>query len=931
MERSRTEYSAINTSVAVAARITAILMGFVTRVVFTRMLNENYVGVNGLFTDILNVLSLTELGVGTAITYALYRPIAEKDTVRQQQLMRLFRTFYRMTALVVAVLGLGLLPFLDTLMKSRPDVEHLTLIYLMYLADSVLSYLLVYKRTLIEAHQKTYVVLLYQTGFLVLQDVLQMLALVLTRNFILFLAIRIACTVLTNLLISLRADRMYPYLRERCPERLPEKERKDIFQNIRAMMMHKLGLVAVNNTDNLLISAFVGVADVGIYSNYYLLIGSVRQVLDQIFQGITASVGNLGVRGGKAHMKRVYETAFFIGQWLYGFAAICLYELLDPFVELAFGAGYVFERRVVLILCINFFVTGTRKATLTFRDSMGLFRYDRYKAVLEAVLNLVLSVLLVFRFEVFGIFLGTFLSAVLSSVWIEPLVLYRRGFRTRALPFFGKYVCYAAAVAAGWFVTDRLCGLVEGTAVLLIAGRLGICLTVPNALWLLLFLRTKEWKTVTERAGRLIRKRLRSTGKTVAPEKAEADLGEELCGLLDAALHAGEAPKLPQGEEAVGLVEMADRHSVLPLLYDAVCGEDAASGADGGLRETVRRKSQSTVRQNYHLLFLTRFVVRTLAESGISCIVLKGCSAAAYYPVPELRKSGDVDLLLENGEKAEAALRCLEKHGFYMAKEQHANHHLVCVSPDGISVELHMSLTEAFDDPRINRRIATLQEELFLHFREEAVMGIRLPVPEKPYFAFCLLLHMLQHFLRSGFGLKLLCDWTAFLESGCSGEEQQTLKRLLAETGTAGFCATVTGVCVRYLGLSEEKAAFLTAGNGAAKTAELKEFFREILEAEEFGKAEKERMVALRGSRLSDYLREFHHQTLLTYREASRRPLLLPFYWMRMLTGFLHRNRKLRGVSSAAVLKKAAQRGKLVEKMHLFQVEKQEMADRDKE
>ena len=171
--KSRTEYSAMNTTVAVISRMTAILMGFVTRVIFTHTLSENYVGINGLFTDILNVLSLTELGAGTAITYALYRPIAEGNIKKQQQLMKLYQTFYRGTAVCVGVLGLALIPFMDVLMKNRPEVEHLTFIYLLYLANSVLSYLLVYKRTLIEAHQMNYVVLIYQTGFLVLQDLLQ--------------------------------------------------------------------------------------------------------------------------------------------------------------------------------------------------------------------------------------------------------------------------------------------------------------------------------------------------------------------------------------------------------------------------------------------------------------------------------------------------------------------------------------------------------------------------------------------------------------------------------------------------------------------------------------------------------------------------------------------------------------------------------------
>ena len=334
-------------------------MGFVTRVVFTRTLSESYVGVNGLFTDILNVLSLTELGAGTAIVYALYGPIAKGDPKRQQALMRLYRNFYRLTAACVAAGGLLLIPFLDVLMKNRPQVDHLLLIYLLYLANSVLSYLLVYKRTLIEAHQMNYVVLIYQTAFLVIQDVCQIVILVTTRNFIAFLLIYIACTLFNNLCISAKADCLFPYLREKGVKELPGPEKKEIFRNIRAMMMHKLGNVAVNNTDNLLISSFVGVVSVGIYSNYYLLIGSVRQVLDQIFQGITASVGNLGATEDAERVKRVFETAFFIGQWLYGAAAICLYELLNPFVELSFGSNYLFSKEIVLILCVNSYVNGT--------------------------------------------------------------------------------------------------------------------------------------------------------------------------------------------------------------------------------------------------------------------------------------------------------------------------------------------------------------------------------------------------------------------------------------------------------------------------------------------------------------------------------------------------------------------------------------------
>lgn len=503
-EKSRTEYSAVNTAVALTSRIVAILMGFITRVVFTHTLSESYVGVHGLFTDILNVLALSELGVETAISFALYRPIAEGDIPRQKALMKMFRGFYRITAVCVGALGLALIPFMDVLMKNRPQVEHLMLIYLLYLANSVISYLLVYKRTLIEVHQMNYIVLLYQMVFLLLQDICQIVILVTTGNFIAFLVIYIICTVLSNIFISWKADRMYPYLRDKEQSKLPEEEKKDIYRNIRAMLMHKLGNVAVNNTDNLIISSFVGVISVGIYSNYFLLIGSVRQVLDQIFQGITASVGNLGATEEPKKVKMVFETAFFIGQWLYGVAAICLYELLNPFVELSFGAKYLFPGQVVLILCINFFVNGTRKAVLTFRDSLGLFRFDRYKALVEAVLNLVISILLVQRYGTFGVFAGTFLSTVLTSVWVEPYMLYRHRLKERPAPFYLKYACYVVVIGVVWFVTDMLCGQVEGTLPGTLVFRFFVCALLPNLMLVLVYFRRPEFLAVKERAARMI-------------------------------------------------------------------------------------------------------------------------------------------------------------------------------------------------------------------------------------------------------------------------------------------------------------------------------------------------------------------------------------------------------------------------------------------
>lgn len=269
--------------------------------------------------------------------------------------------------------------------------------------------------------------------------------------------------------------------------------------------MHKIGNVVVNNTDNLLISSFVGVVTAGIYSNYFLIIGSVRQVLDQAMLGVTASVGNLGVTEEKEKVGQIFDRLFFIGYWLFGFAGICLMELLNPFVELAFGKKYLFHREIVLILCINFFINGMRRAVLIFKESMGLFWYDRYKAVAEAVLNLVISVLLVTHFGVAGVFVGTFCSTVLTSVWVEPYVIYKYRLERPVTGFFVKYAGYLGVMAAVWGITEYCCRFISGQVFFVLVLRLVICLTIPNILLWLVYRKTVEWRELWSLLKRIVK------------------------------------------------------------------------------------------------------------------------------------------------------------------------------------------------------------------------------------------------------------------------------------------------------------------------------------------------------------------------------------------------------------------------------------------
>lgn len=499
-EKSRTEYSARNAAVAICSRILAILGGFISRIVFTHALSQEYVGINGLFNDILNVLALSELGVGTAITFALYKPIAEGDVERQKSLMRLYRNFYRGIALIVLSLGLILVPFLDYLFREQPQVRYLPLIYLLYLANSVLSYAFVYKRTLIDAHQLNYISVLYQTASWFVQSVLQIAILLFTKNFILYVFVAIVCTVIHNLCVSAKSNKLYPYLRDREVIRLPEEEQKEIFRNIKAMFMHKISTVIVNNTDNLLLSILSGLQSVSCYTNYFLIIGSVRQLLNQMFGGITASVGNLGVKSEPVRIKRIFEAAFFLGQWVFGMATVCLYEVLNPFVELCFGKQYVFPAQITMVLCLNFYLTGMRQATLVFRDSLGVFWYDRYKSLIEAAINLVVSLILGRNLGTIGVFIGTTVSIVTTSLWVEPYMLYKHKLNCSVKAYFWRYALYGTVTLALWICADLLCRRITGTLFETCALRLVCCFGITNLVYLILYHRTKEFRLLKAKA-----------------------------------------------------------------------------------------------------------------------------------------------------------------------------------------------------------------------------------------------------------------------------------------------------------------------------------------------------------------------------------------------------------------------------------------------
>ncbi len=490
----RTKNSMVNVVAGLVGQGVALIISYIARRAFIDVLSEDYLGINGLFTNILTMLSLVEIGIGPAIVYSLYKPLAEKNVEKVKVLMRLFQRAYILIGILVLILGLVMTPFIQIFMESMPNVPYIRVIFLLFVANTAISYFFSYRRSLIIADQRRYVDTITHYGFYSLLNIAQIIFLYLTRNYFVFLGLQIGFTLLENIVISYKAKKMYPFLKEKTSQKLDGETRQQIIRNTSAMIFHKVGGIVVGSTDNLLISAKVGVWAVGFYSNYQLVINALKSIITQVFQAMTASIGNLGATESKDKALAVFKPVFLMNFWIYSFCSICMFILFNPFIELSFGKNLLFGQEVVFIMVLNFYLTGMRQAVLTFRDAFGIYWQDRFKPLFEAAINLVVSFSLANAFGVFGIFIGTAVSTLTTCFWIEPYILYKYAFDQPVRGYFLRYGIYTLLTVAAGGLTLLACSVFETVTWFSLLGRAAFCLLIPNGLYFLIFHRTEDFR-----------------------------------------------------------------------------------------------------------------------------------------------------------------------------------------------------------------------------------------------------------------------------------------------------------------------------------------------------------------------------------------------------------------------------------------------------
>lgn len=502
MSESRSLKSSKNLISGLVQKTFTLLLTFVSRTVFIKVFGVEMLGINGLFTNVLALLSLADLGFSTAMTYSYYKPVAENDYKKISALNHFYKKVYLTIAAAIAVIGLALIPFLKSIINLDREIEHLYLYYILTLASTVVSYLFVYKTTVLYAHQQGYVVLKYNMIMNVVLSITQIFFMLLLRNYIVYLSLSIVFTIINNFYVSHIVDKRFPYIKQKSD--LSKAERKDIFSNLSSVFLYKVSSVLMNSTDNIIISKMIGTVFVGYYSNYLTIVNMITGYVSMMFTSLTASIGNLIVKESNEKQYKVFKEVQAISAWFCIVIAACVYALIDEFIVIWLGNNFILDNLTVIAIGINFFLICILNPIWIFREAAGIYRKTKYIMVICAILNIVLSIVLGKFIGLSGVLLASAISKLLTYIWYEPIILFRDFFKKKPIGFFLSMAAITAVTAAVsaflFFIVKQI--TISGVIGFIIKGI--VCFILSNIIFFILFFKNKYLRSVIKRIKNIV-------------------------------------------------------------------------------------------------------------------------------------------------------------------------------------------------------------------------------------------------------------------------------------------------------------------------------------------------------------------------------------------------------------------------------------------
>ena len=502
------KYAARNILFGYLSNAVTGVLGIALQKIFIIKLGETLLGVNSTYTSILSVLSLAELGLGTAMNFSLYGPVARGDRETVKAYMQFYKKAYRLIALVIAAAGLLLVPFLPSLIRDPAGIDSnadLINYYLIFLFNTVSSYFVAYKYSLPNAEQKNYI----QSNVLTLTKIatvlIQIALLLAAPDFYLYLFAAAAIELIQKIFANAYLNRKYPLLKEKSVRKLTEAELSDIKKKTGALVCHKVGDAARLQTDSIIITGFINVTMSGYVDNYNKVINLIANFVNVIFNSVISSFGNLIATESEEKQYEMFRVYRFFASWIYGYSSVGFFLLLTPFISWYYGDRFALPAAVVGAILIDFYFKGERVVLSNYKTAAGVFEQDRFLPLIQGAVNLVLSIVLVQRIGLLGVYIGTIVSGLIANV-IRPVIIYRACFERKADSYFYdafRYIGVSALALALCMLAGN--AVLSSVSFLRMAAMAVIVTVVYNGIFILFFGRTFEFRYLLE----VFRKRLK--------------------------------------------------------------------------------------------------------------------------------------------------------------------------------------------------------------------------------------------------------------------------------------------------------------------------------------------------------------------------------------------------------------------------------------
>lgn len=514
MGNSRTKNSVLTMLSSGVRQILTVLLTFVSRTVFIHTLGADYLGLNGLFSNILSILALSELGIGSAISFYLYKPIADKDIHRVRVLMNFYNICYRIVGLSILGIGMCLVPFLPKLVNFEQQVPvNLYLVYVLYLLNTASSYLFfAYKQAIVTANQEQYKIEKINIVFTFVNCAADIVILLLFHNYIVYLVVKFLLVLVKNLIIALVIDREYPYLKGKEKDKLTREEIRLFIKDIWSVSLFRIGSTLFNSTDNIIISMLLGTVVVGYYSNYFMIISQITVVIGIFTRSFVAGIGNVIAKETKEKQYSIFKQLDFAVFFVTTFCTVCLFQLLNSFVKLWIGgvdSAYLLSQAVVLFLCLSFYLDSTTQILNSFREGSGNFKTGRTLQIIGGVVNIFFSIVLGKAFGLEGIFAATIIGKLFITVSPFVMGVSKDVFGFSRFKLLKRYYLNIFVMVLVLAVNWLLCRPFHMNGLSNFIVECLISCTVPILVLFILYRRTNEMKSLIERARPIKKKLLR--------------------------------------------------------------------------------------------------------------------------------------------------------------------------------------------------------------------------------------------------------------------------------------------------------------------------------------------------------------------------------------------------------------------------------------